>query len=234
MVTNLSYNMAKANINDMVEEVRKKTNPTNKKTKQKKKKQIPKLSKNNIYIILGSIIVLIIIILLFFNQSYTYQINRSGINYYSNEFTPTESFNQLKNQETVYVSPLLEENNASVFFTNAMNLWQIVLIGNDINAIQLIRVEENNEFVYCYTNEGNVKESKQITVEECNQILNNEDNFKVLIEEGSSRVILENNKISVFSSEENSGITNFSVIREAFVNAQNILDIVNQKIYGIN
>lgn len=235
----------KNNIHEVVEEVRKKTTKKEDKKSSNKKttknEESSKSSKKNNFKFdkkwLIGIAILIIIIIIFyflFVPQYAYQINRGRLNYYSNTQTPSESFNQLKASEIVYVSPILEENNASVFFTNAMNLWQVILIGNGIETVQLIRVTENNEFVYCYTNEGDVKGNKQITVEECNQILNNKNNFVVLIEEGERKVILENNKIVVYSSEQYSGQVNFAILKEAFNNAQVILDTVNQKIYGIS
>jgi len=182
-------------------------------------------------------IVLLGVVYIYFsspNGGYTYFFNRGGINYYSNILTPNESFTQLKQQSVVYVSPILEENKASPYFTNSLNLWQIVLIGNKINPIQLIRVTENNELIYCYTNFGNVTDSNQISVQNCKAVLNNNENFVVYIEEGNKGVLLENNKITVSSKETESGQVNFAVIKEIFPNAQEILDIVNQKIYGIS
>ncbi len=115
-----------------------------------------------------------------------------------------------------------------------MNLWQIVLIGNKITPIQLIRVTENKELIYCYTNFGNVTDSNQISIEQCNSVLNNKENFVIFIEEANTGVFLENNRMTISSSEVQAGQVNFTVIKEIFTNAQEILDMVNQKIYGIN
>lgn len=166
-------------------------------------------------------------------NDYTYVINRGDVTYYSNTLTPSESFNQLRSSSEVFISPILEENNASVFFTNAMNLWQVVLIGNNITPIQLIRVTTNNELVYCYTNFGSVQDNNRITIDECNDILNDKNNFIVFIDEGNKKVILDNNRINVYSSQTDSSIHNFNILKEIFSNAQNILDMVNQRIYGI-
>lgn len=182
------------------------------------------------------VLIILLIVVFYINliaPSYTYIINRGGVTYYSNTLTPSESFNQLRQSDLVYVSPILEESNASVFFTNAMNLWQVVLIGNNINPVQLIRVKTNNELVYCYTNFGSVHDSNQITIEACNEILNDESNFVVFINEGNKKVILDNNRINVYSSEGDAAVHNFNILKEVFPNAQNILDAVNQRIYGI-
>lgn len=189
-----------------------------------------------VLLVILAIVLLVVVYIQFSspNGGYTYFFNRGGINYYSNILTPTESFTQLKQQSVIYVSPILEENNASAHLTNAMNLWQVVLIGNKITPIQLIRVRENNELVYCYTNFGNVTDSNKISIENCNNILNNKENFIILIEEGNNGVLLENNKMKITSLESQAGQVNFAVIKEIFSNAQEILDIVNQKIYGIS
>ncbi len=203
----------------------------------KKEKPVEAKNKFDFKLLITAVIIILALVFIYFNffySPYTYVINRGGVTYYSNVFTPSESFSQLKQSEKVYVSPFLEENNASVFFTNSMNLWQVVLIGNNIMPIQLIRVKTNNELVYCYTNYGSVFDSNQISVDECNQILNNNENFVILIEEGNTSVILESNKIIVSSSEGQTSQLNFNILKEIFPNAQNILDMVNQKIYGIN
>lgn len=208
----------------------------NKTTKEEVSKENTEKKEFDIKVPLLVFLLLVLGVVFYFNlinSGYLYEINRGGVTYYSNTLTPSESFNQLRNASEVYVSPVLEENNASVFFTNAMNLWQVVLIGNNVPAVQLIRVKTNNEIVYCYTNFGSVQDSNQLTLEECNQILGDEDNFVVFINEGNKKVILDNNRINVYSSQRDAGIQNFNILKEVFPNAQNILDAVNQRIYGI-
>ena len=135
----------------------------------------------------------------------------------------------------MYVSPILDETGADQLTVNAMNLWQVILIGNDINATQLIRVRVNEQISYCYTNKGDVQTAEKIGLEECNQILNNKENAVVFFENGREKVVMNENKIWIYTSTNKViGQVNFAIIKQIFPNAQSILDIVNEKIYGIN
>ena len=185
---------------------------------------------------IGVILVVIAIITLFnmfFVPAYAYNFEVNGINYSSNYFTPSEFKEIIKNQDLVYVSPVFEENNAEPIMANAMNLWQVVLIVNHIEAIQLIRsVDSENNLLYCNTNYGDPTKNVILEADECKTILNN--NFSVFIETGNPNVILDQNAIIIYSNSGNMSNVNFSVISEVFPNAKEALDIVNEKIYGIN
>lgn len=210
------------------------------KQKTKKKKQNPLKNKTNL-IIIGIIIVAIIAFFVAFTISSNpcglakFNFTIQGIPYCSNTFTPTTFFAEFKQNDLVYVSPILDEVGAEQLTANAMNLWQIVLIGNDINAVQLIRVRTDAGISYCYTNKGDIKTAEQISIEECNTILNNPENAVVFIEEGREKVVMDGKKIYIYSSmNEVTSQVNFAVIKQIFPNAQTILSIVNEKIYGIN
>jgi flagellar biosynthesis GTPase FlhF len=203
-----------------------------KKEEVKKQKEIE--NKKAIVIIgIALIIVLVLFYFVFFYSPYKYQFSVSGLTYKSNYYTPNEFFNIVKEQDAIFISPVLEEGRASPIIANAMNIWQVVLIMNDINAIQLIRVvDEDNELMYCYTNNGNPENSTQLTIDECDEI--RENNYVINIEEGKEQVIIGENSVSIYSSESSSSLVSFAVLKEIFPNAQESLDKVNEKIYGIN
>ena len=212
----------------------------NEKKVSKKQKKNPLLQKN-VLAIIAIFIVLVIIFVSVFSvvnspcafSKYSFSI--SGIPFCSNTYTPTTFFNEFSQNEMVYVSPILDEAGADQLVVNAMNLWQVILIGNDINATQLIRVRANDQIVYCYTNKGDVQTADKISLEACNQILNNNELAIVFLENGREKVVMEKNKIWIYSSRsEVIGQVNFAIIKQIFPNAQSILDIVNEKIYGIN
>ena len=206
----------------------------------KKDNKVPKTSKksnNNLKIIAGIIIIILIIGTIYFTVFYTpydYAFKLNGISYYSNEYTPTEFFEVLKTKEQVFVSPLMEDGKASPIFANVLNLWQVVLISNEIDAVQLIRTTDSSgNLIGCYTNNGSVTESELISVDACNIILNSQDNFVIVPEVGNARVLIEKNKLSVFAREEIASQVNFIVMSEIFPNAREALDRVNEKIYGL-
>lgn len=201
------------------------------------KKKKPKENKNFL-LFAGIILVLVLVIsvfFVFFYSPYKFRFDIEGVPYLSNEYVPTEFFNEFKQNEVVYVSPIMQEGVTDSLTFNALSLWQIVLIGNNVRAVQLIRVKgvEGN-FVYCYTNDGNVFVSRQVSFEECSLTLNNPQNTVVFIEQSKEKkVLLEKNKLSVFSPIGAVSTTNFYVMRQIFPNAKELIDIVNEKIYGI-
>jgi hypothetical protein len=205
--------------------------------KTKKVKKDSKCNNKNLKLVVGIIVILVAIVAIYFSifyTPYTYAFKLSGISYYSNDYTPTEFFEVLKTKEQVFVSPLMEDGKASPIFANVLNLWQVVLISNNIDAIQLIRTTDSSgDLKGCYTNFGDVTQSELISVEECNTILNSQDNFIIMPEEGSARALIEKNKLSVFAREEIASQVNFIVMLEIFPNAREALDIVNEKIYGL-
>lgn len=196
-----------------------------------KKKEI---SNKKAYAVIALVIIVILVALYFaFVPQYKYVFNVNGIPYYSNYYTPTEFSNFVKNLDVIYVSPALIETNVNPSIVNSMNLWQVVLIMNGVDAVQLVRAVDNDgKLLYCSTNNGDPTQNVQLSIDECNNIMNN--NFVVKIETGSERVVLEANSITVYSSSAIVSNVNFAVIKDIFPNAQEALDIVNEKIYGIS
>jgi hypothetical protein len=205
----------------------------------KKKKQNPLKQKNVLIII---ILAIIVIISLFISTAVLtspcglskFSFSIQGISYCSNTHTPSTFFGEFVKNEMVYVSPILDEIGADQLTVNALNLWQVVLIGNDINVTQLLRVRVDDQISYCYTNRGDVKTAEKITLQECNEILNDVNTAVVMLQEGSEKVVMRGKKIFIYSSTSKVvGQVNFAIIKQIFPNAQSVLDIVNEKIYGI-
>lgn len=187
------------------------------------------------FVIIGIVLLIVVSLFyfLFFYSPYKYQFDMGGVAFYSNYYTPSELGALINSKERIFVSPALIENNASALVVNSLNLWQVVLIMNDIDAVQLVRAhDESNNLLYCYTNNGDPLVNDKLEVNECNEVINN--NFVVFIESGRDRVVVEENSITVYSSGNMSSYVNFAIIKSIFPNAQEALDIVNEKIYSIN
>lgn len=192
------------------------------------------LEKNKLIIFGVFFLIIIIVLLFFFMNNYKYSFVLGEVRFVSNEYTPTDFFKEFKTKTRVYVSPVMKENGADPIVFNAMSLWQIALIGNGVEAVQLIRTtNENGNIIYCYTNDGNIYENKQITVQECNSIINDGNNFTVLMDKGNqSAALLTKNKLIVYSPLNVINATNFSVIKQIFPNAEELVRLVNESVYG--
>ncbi|HNV01227.1 MAG TPA: hypothetical protein PKK60_02250 [archaeon] len=207
-----------------------------KKTEHKKHVSKKEFLQKNKLLLFGVIFILVVFILFFFfMNTYKYSFVLGGVKFVSNEYTPTEFFNDFKTKQTVYVSPVMIDTKADPIVVNVLNLWQIVLIGNSINAIQLIRAtNENGNILYCYTNDGNVLMNKQITLNECNEIINDSKNTIILIETGNeSKAVLSKNKLVVYSQVNSINATNFSIMKQIFPNTEELIRIVNESVYGL-
>jgi hypothetical protein len=200
---------------------------------------LDKTSENNYKKFILPLLLVVVLIVIgyvaFFQNNYTFEIESNGIMYYSNDYTPLTFFQDFKQNQTVYVSPIASENGMSNLTVNAMNLWLVVLAGNKINPVQLIRMENDGELIQCYTNDGNVNVSRELTVDECKAILNNPENAKVLINFGeNNEVFLEKNKIIINSEKvEVVSQVNLFVLKKGFSNAEEIIYNVNTGISNI-
>lgn len=145
-----------------------------------------------------------------------------------------ESIDFLKFSKDVYVSPSLDKINASRNISNAMNLIQIVLIGNDINPIMLIRATEQGKMIKCYSNLGDAENSIELSKTDCEKILNDEENIIILIDEGEKSCFVENKKISIKATESEISNYVYKIISNIFPNSQQILDSVNKRILSIS
>ncbi|MEK6958806.1 MAG: hypothetical protein AABW59_02045 [archaeon] len=191
-------------------------------------------------LIAGVAIVVLIAAIIFVISIYgscRFSFEVEGVKYCSDLYTPTEFFEMFRQEKAIFISPRMTENAADPFLVNAMNLWLVVLNANGINTTQLIRVDNPaGTMAYCYTNLGDFNVSQQMPLEECNKILGDKNNVFVFIDKSSSNeAFLSNKRIEIrYASSAEAGKVNFSVIKQAFPNAQRVIDIINEKIYGVN
>ena len=213
----------------------------NEKKVSKKQKKNPLLQKNvlaivAIFIVLVIIFIGVISIVISPCGFFKFSSNINGLYYCSNQYTPSVFFEEFKNLDEIYVSPALVEGEFESLEVNALLLWQVTLNSEQKNSIQLIRaVDEYNNLIYCSTNDGNIFNEKRLSKEECQLILNNQNKFFVLMEKGPEKVILEKNKIIIYSSNYKVvSQINFEVIKQIFSDAEKYRLIVNESIAGLN
>ena len=209
--------------------------------KTKKKKQNP-LKQKNVLIVAALIIILIISLIISTTMltspcgfsRFSFSIN--GLSYCSNQFVPTVFFEEFKELDEVYVAITLVENDYDPLEVNALLLWQVALNSEQKKSIQLVKaIDKQGNLLYCSTNEGDVKIETKLSKEECQILLNDSNKFFVLIENGPEKVILEENKLIIYSSTYKViSQINFEVIKQIFPDAEKNRLIANEKIYGIN
>jgi hypothetical protein len=184
-----------------------------------------------------AIIIVLAVYMQFFYQPYTFVIEDRGITYYSNDYTPATFFQEFRKNETIYVSPAVPEKGTNNLIANAMNLWLVVLAGNEITPVQLIRTQDDSgELTGCYTNRGEVKTSELISAEECKAIIGSPENAIVFIElNGTNTAYMEKNRITVNARDEKVvGQVNLFVMKKGFPNAEDIILAVNSSIANIS
>lgn len=196
-----------------------------------------KLSKRDFIVpALIVLIVLAIVFFVFFYNPYKYSFVIDGVSYVSNDYTPTDFFKSLRNESVVFVSPIMKENAADPLVLNALNLWQIVLIGNGISAVQLIReVDERGVLLRCHTNDGNVFSNRIVEKSECLDSLKTSANFVISFERSNSaRAFMSPGKLVVYSPMDSINAVNYSIMKQVFSNSEALVASVNEKIYGVN
>ena len=93
-----------------------------------------------------------------------------------------------------------QSTNKSKLITD-MTFHLIYYKNNGIMPIEFIRVYENDILVNCYTNDGNVLSSEQISKEVCQSIINSSDNYTILFEFGKNEVIIGANNTVISSNK---------------------------------
>jgi hypothetical protein len=185
-----------------------------------------------IFVVLIALIVGVFIIAPLFSNPYKFVFEVNGVNYKSNEYVPSEFFKRLADSETIVVSPKILGEVTSQPVVNTVNGWLVAGIGNGKNMIQLFRIVDNQgNLTSCYSNDGNVLSSRVLSSSDCLDYMNKPYDF-VFIEIGNNEVILEGNKMTIFSKVENLESLNYNIVSQIFPNLNDLYARSNQIIYG--
>ena len=181
------------------------------------------------------IVVLFLAVLLFVAPKPSNSIIVDGIVLAGRE-NPGSELIALSEAKTFIVSPAFYENHSiNPYTANAMNLFIVVLNGNDRNAVQLIRVfNPDKTLKYCATNFGNELTQENLSSTECLGFISSSvDAVKVFIEFPDSaremaRVEVSGDTVTIRAKSFNDvGKTGFVVLRVMFENAEEILRKTN-------
>ncbi len=206
--------------------------------KQTKKANL--FSKPSPLLILASIALLLVIFFViysaFLTPAYKYSFNINGVDFVSNDYTPSEFFKSFNDNNSFVVSVDVVNNASNAWVVNSMNLWLIALNADKKEAILVVKnVNSNGEITNCLTNDSNVLVSRDLSSEECKVILNDSSKGQIVILlSDKDQILLEKNKITIFASGTKTiSHVNYYAIKEMYVNFDNILAIINEKINSV-
>ncbi len=214
------------------------------------KKQIPSVKKqhkaSNLFsnssplLILASVALILVVLFLiysnFFASPYKYSFNINGVDFVSNDSTPSEFFKEFKDNNSFVISVDVVNNASNAWVVNSMNLWLIALNADKKEAILVVKnVNLNGDINNCLTNDANVLESRELTSAECKLILSDESKGQIVILlSNKDTVLMEKNKVTIFASGTKTiSHVNYYVIKEMYANFDDILAIINEKINSV-
>ncbi|VVB74709.1 Uncharacterised protein [uncultured archaeon] len=190
---------------------------------------------------LGAIAVFLIIVawvfIVFLPNQYRFSFTVDDVPYYSNEYTPTEFFNVVKDSNDFVVSVALLDGNTDPWTVNSMNLWLVAFNSNHKRTTVVIQsIDIFGDTKNCLTNDGNLFASREIAKEECLGILNNSSAVKINLHPSSeNKVVLSQNRADIFAQSGRLNSTlNYLVIKSIFPNFDTTLSIINEKINAVN
>lgn len=205
---------------------------------EEKKKDFVK--DNKLLLVFASIALFLIMLFLvysvFFSNPYKYSFNISGVDFVSNEFTPSVFFKEFKENDSFLVSVDVVNDSSSAWVVNSMNLWLVALNADKKETVLVVRnVDESGLVNSCITNDGSVLESRDINAFECDLILSDSSKARVFISLSSKDfVLMEDKKLTVFaSSVKTISMVNYYAIKEMYSNFDEVLALVNQKIGSV-
>jgi len=195
-------------------------------------------NKNKAFLALALlVIVLVMVYFLFFSQpSYRFSFDKSGVKFLSNEYTPSEFFKGMKDQNKFIVSIDLVDGNTSAWVVNSLNLWLVALNADHKETISLVKtVDAQGNILSCLTNDANVLVSRELSVQECTDLISDKNSFLVEINLAKEdKVILSKNKLQLFASGTKTiSSVNYLAIKQMYPNFDDILAIVNGRINSV-
>ncbi len=198
------------------------------------------LKNNSLVLILGGLaLVLVILFLIYsvlFASPYKYSFNISGVDFVSNTYTPSEFFKEFKDNNSFVVSVDVVDNASNTWVVNSMNLWLIALNADRKEAILVVKnVNSKGDINSCLTNDSNVFESRELSVDECKVMLSDSTKGQIVVAlSNKDEVLMEKNKLTVFASGTKTiSNVNYFAIKEMYLDFDKILAIINEKINSV-
>ncbi|MEW6294873.1 MAG: hypothetical protein AB1467_01085 [Candidatus Diapherotrites archaeon] len=185
-------------------------------------------------------IVLVLVAIFLFpekGQYYLYKEEAEGIVFESNYFSQPIEYIRGLNSYYIYliVNDWTEGQENSDAINSVNTAFVAVLNAKDKNVVSVIKVyDDKGNFAYCQTNLGQKRENKQITAEECNSLLLQEDAIKFMFTKPDPKlkkpeIIIEKNYlVTVKANTESEMIrTAYLLLKAMYPDADTIIQNVN-------
>jgi len=197
------------------------------------------IQENKVFLALGILVlVLIASYFLFFSQpSYRFSFPISGVRFVSDEYTPSEFFKEMKDQNKFVVSVDLEEGKSSAWIVNALNLWLIALNADQKETIMLVKtVDLQGNIKSCLTNDSNVLINRELSIQECNELISDSNSFLVEINlTKEDKVLMSKNKLQLYASGTKTiSSVNYIAIKQMYSDFDDLLARVNARIDSVS
>ncbi|HIH10436.1 MAG TPA: hypothetical protein HA254_07270 [Candidatus Diapherotrites archaeon] len=136
---------------------------------------------------------------------YKYSETRQGIEFNSTSSDPGTLLGRMRDSGSFIISPqFVQVGTQNSYMTSSLTLLTTVLAAKKKDFVVVARVvdESGGALSGCYTNFGDLKQNKPITVEECNQMINDTASSRIFVDmpkpnAPKPRIIVEDNLVRV-------------------------------------
>ena len=194
-----------------------------------------------IYFYLTVIVAILIVLLSAFIitniewEEYKYSVTRNGVEFVSNIDEPAVLLQELRETDSFLVSPeFVKQGPENAYMVSPLIIFSTVLSAKQKNLLTVGRVFEDGELLECQSNLGEVLTNKEISKEECEQLLNDEIYAKIFVAMPDSslsnpKVILEKGVMHIYpTSFDDVSDVSFIAIEAMYPDAEAIIDSVNE------
>jgi len=165
---------------------------------------------------------------------YKYSLEKEGVLFYSNEMPVADSFSALRENKVFVIAPeFVEQGNENTYMVSAVTLFSTVLTAKGKDVILVARVlDEQGNLVSCQSNLGDFKTNAELSIEECNNLLNDSTNARIFISFPKAlskpEVVFSNNSASItpVSFQTINGIS-FAFLENLYPDSKQIIDTIN-------
>lgn len=170
-----------------------------------------------------------------FFRPYQFEQSETHVVLYSNEAQIPLLLDRLSANDSFLVAvELREQGPTNQYMANALNLFSVVLIGNQkaVTNVFLVNSPEN-ELLSCHTNQGDVLTDLELSRDDCLALLDSFSGGKIVIRlpqasVGKAQAVLSGNQLELRASKvEDLSFASLAVLERLFENTSAILARVN-------
>jgi hypothetical protein len=178
----------------------------------------------------------------FSEPKYKYSVERDGIIFYSNSFPPANYVSAAGAEQNFIISPaVFESGTTNQYMVQSLTMLNVILTKNNKNLTTIARVyDDSGNLMFCHTNDGNVHIDREISKEECEQMLANNDATKIFIsfpnsELPKSEIILEEKNITINPMNfRDVSYAPLVLMRAMYADSDKVISTINDFVHALN